>query len=110
MEAERIIGGCIFGIPALLLAIYVSFTVRCKGPILSNAWIFLTEEQKKKEDKRPHYKLVSVVFGGLALALAFMSLWVLVDRAWCGIVSGVLIAAVLVYAIADAVKTEKKRR
>lgn len=110
MDPARIIGGCIFGIPALLLAIYVSFTVRCKGPIFSNAWIFLTSEQKKREDKRPHYKLVSIVFGGLALALAFMSLGVFADWDWCSIVAGILIAAVLIYAIADAIKTEKNRR
>lgn len=110
MEAERIIGGCIFGIPALLLAIYVSFTVRCKGPILSNGWIFLTEEQKKWEDKRPHYKLVSIVFGGLALAFGFISLDIFTGWSWCSIISVVLILTVLAYAIADAVKTEKNKR
>ena len=110
MDPVRIIGGCIFGIPALLLAIYVSFTVRCRGPIFSNAWIFLTPEQKKREDKRPHYKLVSIVFGGLALALAFLSLGAFTDWKWCGIVSAIFIAAVLIYAVADAIKTEKQKR
>lgn len=110
METERIIGGCIFAIPAVLMMIYVSFTARCKGPILSNGWIFLTEEQKKREDKRPHYKLVSIVFGGLALAFGFIALDIFTGWSWCSVVSVLLIVAVLVYAIADAVKTEKNRR
>ena len=109
MDPGRVVAAAIFGIPALLLMVYVSFTARGKGPILSNAWIFLTPEQKKREDKRPHYKLVTVVFGMLALALVFLTLQVLTDKSWCGIVAGVLIAADLIYAIADAVKTEKMK-
>ena len=110
MEPGRIIAAAIFAIPAVLLMVYVSFTIRGKGPILSNAWLFLTPEQKKREDKRPHYRLVTVVFGLLALALVFLTLWVLLDRNWCGIAAGVLIAADLIYAVADAIRTEKSKR
>lgn len=110
MEPGRIMTAVFFGIFAVLLLVYVSFTLRCKGPILSNAWLCLTPEQKKQEDKRPHYRLVTVVFGLLALALVFLTLWVLLDRKWCGIAAGVLIAADLIYAIADAGKTEKSKR
>ena len=109
MEPGRVIVAAVFGILALLLMVYVSFAARGKGPILSNAWLFLTPEQKKREDKRPHYRLVTVVFGLLALAFLFLALQVLTDRSWCGIVAGVLIAADLIYAIADAVKTEKMK-
>lgn len=110
MTTERIIGGTVFGGLALLLAVYVSFTIRCKGPILSNGWIFLTNEQKKSEDKKKHYRLVSVVFGGLALAFAFVSLDIFTGWIWCSVVSVLLILLILVYAIADAVKTEKNRK
>ena len=110
METGRIIVAAVFGILALLLMVYVSFAARGKGPILSNAWIFLTSEQKKRENKRPHYRLVTVVFGLLALAFVFLALQVLTDRNWCGIVAGVLIAADLIYAVADAIKTEKMKR
>ena len=109
MEPGRIVVAAVFGILALLMSVYVSFTVRGKGPILSNAWIFLPPEQKKRENKRPHYKLVTVVFGLLALAFVFLTLRVLTDRSWCGIVASVLIAADIIYAIADAVKTEKMK-
>ena len=109
MTTDRIIGAAIFGIPALLLIVYVSFTLRGKGLILSNAWIFLTEEQKKREDKRPHYRLVSVVFGGLAGAFIMMAVNALTGWIWTAILAGVLILFVLVYAIADAIRTEMRR-
>lgn len=110
MTADRIIGAVFFGVLALLLAVYVSFTVRGKGPILSNGWIFLTAEQKKREDKRPHYRLVSVVFGCLAGTFALGAVNILTDWVWAAILSGVLILFALVYAIADAVRTEKHRK
>lgn len=110
MMAAQVIGGTIFGVIALAMAVYVSFTVRCKGPILSNRWIFLTAEEKKKADKKAEYKLVSVVFGCLAGAFAMGSLEIFTGRTWPRIVLGILILFALVYAVVDAVRTEMKKK
>jgi len=107
---ERIIGGCIFAVPALLMAVYAFFTARGKGPILSNGWIFLTPEQKKRENKKEHYRFVTVVFGVLAGAFALIALGVLTEWVWPSIASGILILFDLIYAIAVSIKAERKKK
>ena len=48
MEFEYIIGGVILGIITVILGVYVSFTARCKGPLLSNPWIMMTKKKRKR--------------------------------------------------------------
>ena len=60
----------IAGIIAVILFIYVFFAVRCKGPILSNTYLFASEKERSKIDKKAEYHMVSVVFGILATIFA----------------------------------------
>ena len=43
------------GIISIGLFIYVSFTVRCKGPILSNTYLFASKEERNKMDIKEEY-------------------------------------------------------
>ncbi|GFI37932.1 hypothetical protein IMSAGC015_02121 [Lachnospiraceae bacterium] len=46
-----VIFAVVTGIISVILFIYVSFTVRCKGPILSNTYLFASEEERNRIDK-----------------------------------------------------------
>ena len=61
------------GAVSVILFIYVSFTVRCKGPVLSNTYLFASEEERSRMDKKAEYHMVSVVFG--ILAVTFSAIW-----------------------------------
>ena len=63
----------ITGIIAVILFIYVFFAVRCKGPILSNTYLFVSEKERSKIDKKAEYHMVSVVFGILATIFACLT-------------------------------------
>lgn len=69
MALWQIILGIITGIITLLLGVYASFTARQKGPIFSNVYIWGSEKDKKKVDKKAEYHFVTVIFGCLAVFL-----------------------------------------
>ena len=64
------------GAVSVILFIYVSFTVRCKGPVLSNTYLFASEEERSRMDKKAEYHMVSVVFGILAVIFAFLTVYI----------------------------------
>lgn len=108
MGIERIIGGCILGLIAIVFGIYVSFTVREKGPILSNTYMFSSKKERERIDKKAEYKLVSIVFGCLTISFSLLTLYTFTLWKWVyGLFWGV-VAFVVVYAIIDAIKTIKK--
>ncbi len=109
MEFGQIIVGCIVSIIAISLGIYVSFTARGKGPILSNTYIWLSKQERDKVDKKPQYKLVTIIFGCLALVFALMALHIFTLWKWPYVIMWFFIAFVIIYAIVDAVKSEKSK-
>jgi hypothetical protein len=75
MGINNIIEGCILGLITIILGIYVSFTLRGKGPILSNTYIYSSKKEREKIDKKAEYKLVSIIFGGLAISFSLLTLY-----------------------------------
>lgn len=52
MEIGRLIVGIVCCVIAVALGIYVSFTLRQKGPIFSNTYLWLSKEEREKADKK----------------------------------------------------------
>ena len=73
----------ITGIIAVILFIYVFFAVRCKGPILSNTYLFASEKERSKIDKKAEYHMVSVVFGILATIFACLTMYIITSWNIC---------------------------
>ena len=96
--------GCIVALIAVLLAVYVSFTARKKGPVFSNTYLWASKEERERT-KNDEYRLVTIVFGCLALVFALLSLYIFTSWAWANILMWILIVCVVVFAIADSVKT-----
>lgn len=105
METGQIITGCITGLTAVILGIYASFTVRGRGPILSNTYLWLSKDKRKKADKKKEYKLVSIIYGCLSIIFALLTLNIFTSWSWTGILMWILLAFVIIYAAMDAVKT-----
>jgi len=56
-----IFGGIMMSLIAVALGVYVSFTARCKGKILSNPWIWMSKEEYKQEIAKLTEKEDSVI-------------------------------------------------
>lgn len=109
MEMIDVITGCFTGAIAIGLAVYVSFTARCRGPILSNSYLWLSKEEKEKADKKVEYKMVTIVFGGLSLIFTMLTIHIVTSWKWALTAMWVLIAFVVIYAFYDAIKTAVKK-
>lgn len=104
-----VISGVVTGIISVILFIYVSFTVRCKGPILSNTYLFASKEEGNRIDKKAEYHMVSVVFGILATIFAFLTVYIITSWNICLYIVFTLVVCVIVYAIKESIKSEKNR-
>ena len=104
---EIVIAIVIFAIAGLLLFFAIrSFTER--GFLLNNAYIYATKEERETMDKKPYYRqsavvlcLVSGIFAVLGLSLVLRN-----DRIL--LLEILLVAAVIVYALASAVRIGKR--
>lgn len=104
MENWQIVTGSVFGVIAILLGVYVSFTVRQKGPILSNTYIWLSKEERKNVDKKAEYHLVSVVFGLLCLTALCEMIYIFTLNTVVMFIGIGLLLVNMLYAIVDSVR------
>ena len=99
----------ITGIIAVVLFIYVFFAARCKGPVLSNTYLFASREERRKIDKKAEYHMVSVVFGILAAIFAFLTVYIITSWNICLYIVFALAVSVIAYAIKESFKSEKDK-
>lgn len=97
----------VVGCLSVSLFIYVLFTARCKGPILTNTYLFATEEERKKLDLKREYRLATVIFSLQAVAFAFLTIYILKNWKECRFIAIGLILCSAVYAIRESVKSVK---
>jgi len=78
-----------------------------KGFLFNNAYIWASREEREKLDKKPHYRQTAVVFAMICGVFACMAAEILLETGWLLAVEGVLVAAMLVYAIKSSIDQEK---
>lgn len=105
----EIIIGIITGAVAVLCFVYVSFTARQKGPILTNEYLLGTEQERRKVDKKASYHLLTVVFGCLGVVFALVTLFIFTDCKWTLYVTYGFIIFDIVYAVVKGVNFKKKK-
>ena len=109
METTSIVLGVVLGLIAVACGVYVSFAARCKGPILSNPWIWFTKEERARElakvDIKAEYRQPAIVFGGLALLFGYASAHSFSSFELPLYPVYIIIGLVVVYAIGSSVKS-----
>jgi 1,4-dihydroxy-2-naphthoate octaprenyltransferase len=110
MELGEIISAIVTGIIAFSLFIYVSFTIRGKGPILSNTYLFASKNERKRMDVKAEYHLVSVVFGLLAIVFLLITVYIITSIVLLQSIAIALCICLIVYVIVQSVKTEKNHK
>ena len=75
-----------------------------KGPLLNNAALFATEEERKKMDKKPHYRQSGIVFALLGAIFLLIALEMLLKTGWLYYVALAAAAVAVVYAVASSIK------
>jgi len=105
----RNIIGILCALASAALGIYSVMAFMNKGPILTNAVLWLSTTEREKVDKKAEYRLAAIIFGGLSLAMAFETVYVFTYNKWAFLLMWVCLIFDAVYAIADAVRKLTKR-
>jgi hypothetical protein len=108
MEATGIIMGVILSVLAIIAGVYASYTVRCKGKLLSNPWILMTKEEIErklsKEEIKAECRQITIVMGGITLVFGYFAAFcfsifrIPLFPVW------IIIVLVAIYAIISSIK------
>ncbi len=101
--------GIIVALIAAACAMYAFFTSRGIGPILSNSYLWLSQEEREKADKKAEYRMLTRIFGGLALAFGMLAINLFTGWKWAMTGMWIIMACVIIYAVYDSIRNEIKK-
>jgi hypothetical protein len=104
MDLWQMITASIVGLISIILFVYSYFTSKEKGPILSNTYLFASDEERKKIDKSAEYHLVTIVFRILGTVFLLLTIQILTSWSWLKYIIGILVIVVIIYAIKESLK------
>lgn len=103
-------GGILTGILAIACFAAGCLQLQEKGPLLNNAYLYASKQDREKMDKKPHYRQSGVVFVLLGTIFALYGVECLLETGWlhfCGIL---LVILTVVYAVVSSVCIEKRKQ
>lgn len=101
-------GAIVLAVIAMICFIISFFQFREKGLLLNNVYIYASEEERKKLDKKPYYRQSGIIFVLLGLIFGFNSMTFLLHIRWLLLVVMVLLMFTVVYALVSDSMIEKK--
>ncbi len=93
-----------------MLLIAAVFSFKNKGFLFNNSYIFATEEERKKMDKRPYYKQTGIVLVFIAAIMLLNAVQVLTGIKRLFYISMVVASVMVIYAVISSVKIEKNKK
>lgn len=76
-----------------------------KGICLNNAYLFASGEERKRMNKKAHYRQSGIVFALLTAVFSFLTLEILWETGWLWQIIWGVAAVTVLYAIASSVKS-----
>lgn len=110
MTAAELILAIITFVFAGILAILSIRHFAQKGFLINNAFIWATEEERKKMDKRPYYRQSAVVFCLLSAVFVVIGFSVVFHNGKIQLIEIPFLTGALVYAIVSSVREEKRTK
>ena len=106
--AELIISIVIFVIAGILILLGIR-SISGRGFLLNNAYIYASEEEREKMDKKPYYRQTGIVFCLLSLVFIIIGLSVLLQNYKLELLLIPVVAGTIIYAIVSYVLISKKK-
>ncbi len=101
---ENIISLVIGGICMLVCLIISILQFNEKGFLFNNAYIFASQEEREKMDKKPFYRQSAIIFTLLTALFSCIELETVLKTGWLFWAGGSIMIAALIYAIISSVK------
>lgn len=86
------------------------FHFKEKGPLLNNAYLFASEQERKTMDKKLYYRQSGIVFGLLGVIFLLITLEVLLKTGWLYYVVWAVTFAAVVYAVVSSIIDVKNNK
>lgn len=96
----------ILAIGCLLISI---FQFKEQGFLLNNAYLFATQQQRKRMNKKPYYRQSGIVFAFLAAILLCLAAEIMAETGWLLYIVWILAAAAVAFAIISTIRIVKKK-
>lgn len=93
---------------ALITAAVFSF--KCRGFLFNNSYIFATDEERKKMDKKPYYRQTGVVFVLIAAIMMLNAVQILTGLSRIFYITMAVSGFTVIYAVISSIKIEKNNK
>ena len=99
----------LFAMAGLLIVLSILHFLE-KGPLLNNAALYATKEQRKTMNKKPYYRQSAIVFLILSAVFIVIGLSVVLQNGKLVLAEIPLLVGVIVYAVISAVRIGKEEK
>ena len=107
---EKIIGAAIFALLAVGSFFIAYFQFHERGFLFNNAFIYASQEERRRMDKRPYYRQSGVVFCLAGVLFLLIAVEFVANAAWLIYIILLFCFIAIFYAIVSSVRIEKRRK
>ena len=106
---EIIIASILFAVSVFLFFMSVRSFME-KGFLFNNAYIYASEQEREKMNKKPYYRQSAIVFLLLGIVFLLLALAVLLEAYWISFVGVAVVIITLIYAFVSSITIEKNNK
>lgn len=106
---EIIIASILFAVSVFLFFMSVRFFME-KGFLFNNAYIYASNQEREKMNKKPYYRQSAIVFLLFGIVFLLLALAVLLEAYWLSYVGVAVVIITLIYAIVSSITIEKNNK
>ena len=106
---EIIIASILFAVSVFLFFMSVRSFME-KGFLFNNAYIYASNQEREKMNKKPYYRQSAIVFLLFGIVFLLLALAVLLEAYWLSFVGVAVVIITLIYAIVSSIMIEKNNK
>jgi len=106
---EIIIASILFAVSVFLFFMSVRSFME-KGFLFNNAYIYASNQEREKMNKKPYYRQSAIVFLLFGIVFLLLALAVLLEAYWLSFVGVAVVIITLIYAIVSSITIEKNNK
>ena len=109
MEEIIIIASILFAVSVFFFFMSVLSFME-KGFLFNNAYIYASNQEREKMNKKPYYRQSAIVFLLFGIVFLLLALAVLLETYWLSYVCVAVVIITIIYAIVSSVTIEKNNK
>ena len=105
---EMILAAVMFLVAAAALILGIR-SLREKGFLFNNGYIYASKQERQNMDKKPYYRQTAVIFFLISLIFLLNGVEMLLDAGWIFFVVIAVAVLAVIYAIVSSIMIEKRK-